>query len=49
VLILGCAGMARYRQNVEQALGVPVIDPTQAAVGQAMTTLALGWRRRIVP
>ena len=46
VLILGCAGMARYRQHVEQALGVPVIDPTQAAVGQAITALALGWRRR---
>ena len=45
VLILGCAGMARYRQHVEQALGVPVIDPTQAAVGQAITALALGWRR----
>jgi allantoin racemase len=45
VLILGCAGMARYRARVEQALGVPVIDPTQAAVGHAVTALALGWRR----
>lgn len=48
VLILGCAGMARYRHRVEQALGVPVIDPTQAAVGQAITALALGWRRQNV-
>lgn len=48
VLILGCAGMARYRHGVEQALGVPVIDPTQAAVGQAITALALGWRRQAV-
>jgi allantoin racemase len=45
VLILGCAGMARYRGRVEAALDVPVIDPTQAAVGLALTTLAIGWRR----
>jgi Asp/Glu/hydantoin racemase len=45
VLVLGCAGMARYRASVEAALGVPVIDPTQAAVGLAITTLALGWQR----
>jgi allantoin racemase len=37
VLVMGCAGMARYRQPLEEALGVPVIEPTQAA-----TTLALG-------
>lgn len=46
VLILGCAGMARYRHDVEQAIGMPVIDPTQAAVAQALAALALGWRRR---
>jgi Asp/Glu/hydantoin racemase len=45
VLVLGCAGMARYRTAVEAALGVPVIDPTQAAVGLALTALALRWRR----
>ena len=32
VLILGCAGMARHRRAAEERLGVPVIDPTQAAV-----------------
>jgi allantoin racemase len=37
VVILGCAGMARYRARLEAEIGVPVIDPTQAAV-----TLALG-------
>ena len=36
-LILGCAGMARYRAALAADLGVPVIDPTQAAV-----TLAIG-------
>jgi Asp/Glu/hydantoin racemase len=34
---MGCAGMARHRRPLEQALGIPVIDPTQAAV-----TMALG-------
>jgi allantoin racemase len=36
-VIMGCAGMARLRRPLEEALGIPVIDPTQAAV-----TMALG-------
>jgi allantoin racemase len=36
-VIMGCAGMARHRLALERALGIPVIDPTQAAV-----TMALG-------
>jgi Asp/Glu/hydantoin racemase len=36
-IVMGCAGMARHRKALEQALGIPVIDPTQAAV-----TMALG-------
>lgn len=36
-VIMGCAGMARHRRPLEDALGIPVIDPTQAAV-----TMALG-------
>ena len=39
VVIMGCAGMARHRQPLEQALGVPVIDPTQAAVAMAIGTV----------
>ncbi|HUS53712.1 MAG TPA: aspartate/glutamate racemase family protein [Thermohalobaculum sp.] len=35
-IVLGCAGMARHRQPLEDKLGVPVIDPTQAAVAMAM-------------
>ena len=31
-VVMGCAGMARHRRPLEDALGVPVIDPTQAAV-----------------
>jgi Asp/Glu/hydantoin racemase len=37
VLILGCAGMARHRSRLEERVGLPVVEPTQAA-----TTLALG-------
>jgi Asp/Glu/hydantoin racemase len=37
VLVLGCAGMAQYRGPLAAALGVPVVDPTQAAV-----TIAIG-------
>lgn len=40
-LILGCAGMARYRTRLQESLGVPVVDPAQAAVSQAITTLQL--------
>jgi Asp/Glu/hydantoin racemase len=44
VLIMGCAGMARHRTAVEQALGVPVIDPTQAAAAQAVAAVRIGAR-----
>ncbi len=43
VLILGCAGLGMYRQTVERELGVPVIDPTQAAVARAIGVVALGY------
>lgn len=36
VIVMGCAGMARHRLPLEAALGVPVIDPTQAAVAMAI-------------
>ena len=36
ILVLGCTGMARYRARLEAALGVPVVDPTQAAVAMAI-------------
>jgi Asp/Glu/hydantoin racemase len=39
VVVMGCAGMARHRRPLEQALGVPVIDPTQAAVAMAIGTV----------
>ncbi len=41
-LILGCAGMATHRAGLEAELGIPVIDPTQAAVAMALGTLLAG-------
>jgi allantoin racemase len=38
-VVMGCAGMARHRKPLEQALGIPVIDPTQAAVTMAFGTV----------
>jgi len=35
-LVLGCAGMAVHRAPLEAELGIPVIDPTQAAVTAAL-------------
>src|SRR5581483_10176704 len=43
VLVLGCAGMARYRDQLQQALGIPVVEPTQAAVTMAIGRVRLGW------
>lgn len=42
VLILGCAGMAGYRHLLEEELGVPVVEPCQAAVALAIGRLAFG-------
>ncbi|MEM7526193.1 MAG: aspartate/glutamate racemase family protein [Pseudomonadota bacterium] len=38
-LILGCAGMARHRAPLEAALGLPIIDPVQAATAMALGTV----------
>lgn len=46
VVIMGCAGMAQYRGALEDRLGVPVIDPSQAAVAQAIGAVRLGYRTR---
>ena len=38
-VILGCAGMASHRSSLESRIGIPVIDPVQAAVSMAMHTV----------
>ncbi|NBB71169.1 MAG: Asp/Glu racemase [Alphaproteobacteria bacterium] len=41
VVVLGCAGMARYRRRLARELGLAVIDPAQAAVVTALGAVAL--------
>ena len=43
VIVMGCAGMARYRKALQRAVGVPVVEPTQAAVAMAIGRVRLGW------
>jgi len=46
VLVMGCAGMARFREALERELGLPVVEPTQAAVTMAIGRVRLGWGGR---
>jgi Asp/Glu/hydantoin racemase len=46
VLVMGCAGMARFRETLERELGIPVVEPTQAAVTMAVGWVRLGWGGR---
>mgnify|MGYP006274965445 CR=1 FL=1 len=41
VIVMGCAGMAQYRKALEDAVGVPVVEPTQAAAGMALARVRL--------
>src|SRR5215813_15185135 len=41
VLVMGCAGMARYRDDLEEAVRIPVVEPTQAAVTMAIGRVRL--------
>jgi Asp/Glu/hydantoin racemase len=43
VIVMGCAGMARYRKPLQDAVGIPVVEPTQAAVSMAIGRVRLGW------
>jgi Asp/Glu/hydantoin racemase len=43
VLVMGCAGMASFRAPLQDALGMPVVEPTQAAVSMAIGRIPLGW------
>ena len=43
VIVMGCAGMASYRQLLQQQLGVPVVEPSQAAASMALGRVMLGW------
>ncbi|WP_217360758.1 aspartate/glutamate racemase family protein, partial [Aliiroseovarius sp. xm-m-354] len=41
VLILGCAGMTAFRGDLEAQLGIPVVEPCQAATAMAIGRVAL--------
>lgn len=43
VVVMGCAGMARYRKPLQEAIGIPVVEPTQAAVTMAIGRVRLAW------
>jgi Asp/Glu/hydantoin racemase len=43
VLVMGCSGMAAYRAELEAAVEIPVVEPTQAAVTMALGRVRLGW------
>ncbi|MGD9002182.1 MAG: aspartate/glutamate racemase family protein [Anaerolineae bacterium] len=44
VIILGCAGLAGYAEDVERELGVVVLDPTSVALKVAEAMVDLGLR-----
>ena len=47
VLIMGCAGMARYRARLEDATDLPVVEPTQAAASMALGRICLSLSHRM--
>ena len=42
-IVMGCAGMAPLRKPLQDALAIPVVEPTQAAVTMAIGRVRLGW------
>jgi Asp/Glu/hydantoin racemase len=43
---MGWAGMAQYRDPLEQSLGIPVVEPSQAAASMAIGRITLGQSHR---
>jgi allantoin racemase len=43
VVVMGCAGMARYRKPLQDEIKIPVVEPTQAAVAMAIARVRLNW------
>lgn len=42
VLVMGCAGMARFRAELSANTGLPVVEPTIAATGMALSRVLAG-------
>lgn len=49
VVVMGCAGMARYRKPLQAEIGIPVVEPTQAAVAMAIGRVRLNWNSGTEP
>lgn len=47
VLIMGCAGMAHYREPLEEATGLPIVEPTQAATSMALGQIRLSLSHKV--
>jgi allantoin racemase len=45
VIVMGCAGMAVYQPALQDALGLPVVEPSQAAVVMAIGRVQLNWHK----
>ena len=43
VIVMGCAGMASFRDPLQDALAMPVVEPSQAAASMALGRVLLGW------
>ena len=46
VLITGCAGMSHLREPLQEATGLPVVEPCQAAISHALGQIALNLSHR---
>jgi Asp/Glu/hydantoin racemase len=45
VIVMGCAGMAAYQAALQDALGIAVVEPSQAAVAMAIGRVQLNWHK----
>jgi Asp/Glu/hydantoin racemase len=43
VLVMGCAGMAALRAQLQEQVGIPVVEPCQTAVATAIGRVQLNW------
>ncbi|MEO8145614.1 MAG: aspartate/glutamate racemase family protein [Betaproteobacteria bacterium] len=43
VVVMDCADLARYHKPLQDEIGIPVVEPTQAAVAMAIGRVLLNW------
>lgn len=47
VIVMGCAGMAAFQNQLQDALGIAVVEPSQAAVAMAIGRVQLNWHKAV--